>query len=197
MPATLNRRITSQATGPRSGPAPSDLPPAPPPRSRREPVTEFRQELPPSDGARPAADLIARALHTWHVDDPGATVRLVVSELIENVHLHTGGSGELRIALTGSGILIAVSDPSPASPAVKNPGTGLAGGRGLKIVQALAQNWGTWPHSGGKTVWAHIALTATTLTAPDPSGPGGIRRSVRDRATTAPAQQIGHASNQR
>jgi anti-sigma regulatory factor (Ser/Thr protein kinase) len=147
-------------------------------------VTEFRLELPPSAGARPAATLVARALRTWDIDDPSATVRLVVSELIENVHLHTGGSGELHMALNEHGIMIAVADTSPAVPVVKDPGTAPAGGRGLHIIRALAQDWGTEAHADGKIVWARIAVIA-----PAQNGQGTTRRSVRAPAAAelAPA----------
>jgi anti-sigma regulatory factor (Ser/Thr protein kinase) len=34
----------------------------------------------------------------------------------------------------------------------------VAGGRGLLLVEALADDWGVTPHGEGKTVWARIAL---------------------------------------
>jgi hypothetical protein len=170
------------AAGPQLWEPLADRPQPFPARSPGESVTEYRLELPPSDGARPAAGLIARALHTWGVDDPGGTVRLVVTELIENVHLHTGGRGELQLTLNDRGILITVSDPSPVLPAVKDPGRRADGGRGLRIVQALAHTWGTRPHAGGKTVWAQIPLTA-----PTGNGSGTTRRRVRDPAPIQPA----------
>ena len=35
----------------------------------------------------------------------------------------------------------------------------LAGGRGLLLVEAVADEWGVTPSSAGKTVWARFALT--------------------------------------
>ncbi|MDQ1644067.1 MAG: hypothetical protein QOJ50_251 [Cryptosporangiaceae bacterium] len=175
MPGIYTIPIAYPAAGPRFWERLAGRPQLFAARPPGESVTEYRLELPPRDGARPAAGLVARALGTWKIDDPGGTVRLVVTELIENVHLHTGGTGELRMTLNHGAILIAVSDHSPVQPIVRNPGHRAGGGRGLRIVQALTHSWGSRPHAGGKTVWAQIPLTA-----PTGNGPGATRRSVRD-----------------
>ncbi|MCW2503260.1 MAG: histidine kinase [Actinomycetia bacterium] len=119
---------------------------------------EFRLELPPESGARPAWALVRRALTAWDVEDPGVTIQMVVTELIENVHQHTGGGGELCLALDGGEILVQVSDTSPALPAPEDPPSGRAAGRGLRLVRALTKDWGAEPRSTGKVVWARLSV---------------------------------------
>jgi hypothetical protein len=42
----------------------------------------------------------------------------------------------------------------------------LAGGRGLLLVEALADQWGVTPRGDGKTVWARFALVEASRTQP-------------------------------
>ena len=76
---------------------------------------------------------------------------IVASELVTNAVLH--GRRPIRVrALTVEGALrIEVSDSRP------DVGPPTEASRGMKIIGALARDWGVLPSSGGKTVWAEIA----------------------------------------
>ena len=94
--------------------------------------------------------LIAR--HWPVVDD----VLLVASELVTNVVRHTDNGGELKAWMKpGAPLRVEVCDPDPVLPAVVEPTTN--GGRGLRIVAALADDWGAAPTPDGKLVWAQFA----------------------------------------
>jgi len=90
-------------------------------------------------------------------DGPTADdVTLVASELVANVVQHTN-SGGLMEAWCDDPFVLSVTDygsalPSPAAEADEH------GGRGLHIVDELADDWGTTPHEHGKTVWATFDL---------------------------------------
>ncbi|WP_282693388.1 ATP-binding protein [Streptomyces sp. CC208A] len=83
---------------------------------------------------------------------------------------------DFRIALTcepaSGGIRVEVTDPRgerlptpPPDPEALPPGT--ESGRGLLLVAALADRWGTEPFPpGGKTVWAEIGPWRMPLTTP-------------------------------
>jgi signal transduction histidine kinase len=131
-------------------------------------VSEFQLGLVRGNGARDARALIARALRTWDVEDPDASLLLVVTELVENVHQHTTGDGELRLALRPGTVLVEVSDTSTALPRDGHTRADPGRGRGLALVRTLAARWGARPGSGGKVVWAELALT--------PDGHPGARR---------------------
>jgi anti-sigma regulatory factor (Ser/Thr protein kinase) len=77
----------------------------------------------------------------------------------------------VRLAAAGGNLLVEVWDRSEAPPAPADPdlelGLDAEGGRGLLLVAACAARWSYYrPRSGGKVVWAEIALPP-----PDPAVP--------------------------
>jgi len=79
-------------------------------------------------------------------------VTLVASELVANVVQHTNAGG-LMEAWSDDPFVLSVTDfgtalPSPQAEADEH------GGRGLHIIDDLADDWGTTPNEHGKTVWA-------------------------------------------
>ncbi|MGW3288549.1 SpoIIE family protein phosphatase [Streptomyces sp. NPDC001002] len=101
-----------------------------------------------------------RALRGWGVprDDMDAAL-LVVSELVTNALVHTDGRVRLDLTLLGDRLRVAVADSSPRTP-VKPTSIGweATGGRGILLVEAMSGTWGTVPVSGGKQVWAELAV---------------------------------------
>jgi anti-sigma regulatory factor (Ser/Thr protein kinase) len=84
---------------------------------------------------------------------------LLTSELVTNAIRH--GSGEVTLVMHCSdGVLaISVSDDAPAMPFVAADEEALAvGGRGVRMVQRLAQEWGVTPRDSGpgKVVWFRL-----------------------------------------
>ncbi len=90
--------------------------------------------------------------------------RVVVSELVANSLRHAKPLDDHTIAVRWSMrpdvLRLSVTDGgSPTSvPAPRRPGELATGGRGLKIVQTLAQRWGVEAEGAGTTVWAELAL---------------------------------------
>lgn len=80
-------------------------------------------------------------------------VLLMTSELVTNAVAHATGAITLDVELVDEAIRVAVCDdnPSPALPAQRGPLD--LGGRGLKIVAALASTWASEPTTSGKRVW--------------------------------------------
>lgn len=118
-------------------------------------------------GARLARLLAAGQLRTWPVTPSVAErAELVVAELAANAALHGRVRGrDFRLDLTLNGatgvLLIEVTDtrhdkaPEPGPP--PDPGPDSESGRGLLLVDALADRWGTDPYLPcGKTVWAEL-----------------------------------------
>jgi anti-sigma regulatory factor (Ser/Thr protein kinase) len=106
-----------------------------------------------------SADLALRGIDPDSID----MVVLVASELVGNAVRHTPtADGGLVVDWTidGGGVTVQVADPSPAAPAPRDPADTEPGGRGLRIVQALADDWGVRPTDGGKRVWAHVPVRA-------------------------------------
>jgi anti-sigma regulatory factor (Ser/Thr protein kinase) len=129
----------------------------------------FTDEPAPSDAVvetfevpqHPAAVSVARrslraTLTEWSVGDEvlDAAV-LCLSELVTNALMHTAGGCSVRILFERGVLTVAVRDGGPAVGAsVQLPDEFLhVHGRGLQIVEALAQRWGSELDSVGTTVW--------------------------------------------
>ncbi|WP_326644449.1 ATP-binding protein [Streptosporangium sp. NBC_01755] len=81
---------------------------------------------------------------------------LVVGELVANATLY--GEEPIRLSLWGmpQGVCVRVTDHGSERPRKLSLGEDASHGRGLAIVEALADRWGVVPVPGGigKTVWA-------------------------------------------
>jgi anti-sigma regulatory factor (Ser/Thr protein kinase) len=89
---------------------------------------------------------------------------LIASELVSNAVLHSGGREDdqltVDVALRHRRLLIAVVDPgrSGRRARVRSVGGGF-GGFGLRLVDKLADRWGS-ERSDRHRVWAEVALTS-------------------------------------
>ena len=118
------------------------------------------------EGFARARAFTRETLHRWSLGHRGDDAVLVVTELAANAVAHTvppaaTGRPEIGPALTlGPGRLtLSVSDPGGGAPVRTSPDDhGLREhGRGLCIVEALAEEWGWTPRPpAGKTVWAAL-----------------------------------------
>ncbi|QKV94759.1 ATP-binding protein [Streptomyces sp. NA02950] len=119
-------------------------------------------------GARLARLLAVHQLADWGFT-PGVggyeAAVLVVAELSANAALHGRVPGRdftllLRYDDQAGRLWIEVSDTHDAEPIPKVPASDDEQGRGLLLVEALADRWGVRDRRGpGKTVWAHVAAT--------------------------------------
>ncbi len=111
------------------------------------------------DAVMHARRFTARTLRRWKVEEVTDTVLLVVSELVTNALVHTTGPVRLDLILRGDRVRVCVSDASPRAPAkpviVDWESTG---GRGLLLVEAMSDSFGSVPVAGGKQVWSEITV---------------------------------------
>ncbi|MFE1878133.1 SpoIIE family protein phosphatase [Streptomyces diastatochromogenes] len=114
------------------------------------------------EAVRHARRFTRRTLRTWGVSpDTMDTALLVVSELVTNALVHTDGQVRLDLSLVNHRLRLAVADTSPRSPVKPtNIGWEATGGRGILLVEAVSEAWGTVPVSGGKQVWADVVPDA-------------------------------------
>ena len=124
--------------------------------------------LPVSGAARQARDVATDACLRWDLPDLIGPASLIASEFVSNVIDHAHTMMNLRLALRGRYLHIALRDGSTAEPVrVERPASEVVRGRGLAIVNAIAHSWGWLPTDGGKVVWATLAAT------PNPDPPPG------------------------
>ncbi|GAA2810892.1 MULTISPECIES: ATP-binding protein [Kitasatospora] len=85
---------------------------------------------------------------------------LILSELVTNALVHGGGAPAVVLELRGGRLYITVSDASPVPVVRRAPDDARTGGRGLDLVDALADEWGVeLIGSYGKAVWAISAVS--------------------------------------
>ncbi|UOG84305.1 ATP-binding protein [Streptomyces sp. CB09030] len=110
-------------------------------------------------GARLARLLAVNALRNWGIPDEAASH--VVAELAANAATHgrlPGRRFRLTLLVVGDTLRIEVTDTrGDRMPAPQVPDAAGESGRGLLLVEALADRWGVvegpFPH---KTVWAEL-----------------------------------------
>jgi anti-sigma regulatory factor (Ser/Thr protein kinase) len=118
--------------------------------------------------ATPVAASAARAyveatLEAWELTALTENVALVVSELVTNAVCYAPGLFTLECFISAGGrFVLEVADPSTELPIPEEAGPLDVHGRGLVIVDALADEWGAYltDGGGGKIVWAAFDVPA-------------------------------------
>lgn len=79
---------------------------------------------------------------------------LLTSELVTNAIVHGQGDPTIEVRTSDRQIWVGVHDPDKHLPHIQPADSDALGGRGLLLVDALADAWATVPIAGdGKTVW--------------------------------------------
>jgi anti-sigma regulatory factor (Ser/Thr protein kinase) len=88
---------------------------------------------------------------------------LMVSELATNAVKHGGSDFDVLVERTSAEIHIEIADTGGGSPTVRRASPQDSSGRGLHIVEALADQWGVRQADGGtgKIVWFTLSLAPT------------------------------------
>ncbi|WP_455351131.1 ATP-binding protein [Streptomyces sp. SYSU K217416] len=100
-------------------------------------------------------------------DEPLAeTLILLISELVTNAVVHTGCPAVLRVlfgsADAGPGaeaagtVRVEVADISSCPPTPRHAEGDDTNGRGLELVDGLADRWGWQPEGLGKRIWCEV-----------------------------------------
>jgi len=91
--------------------------------------------------------------------DVREAIELMVSELATNCLRHTQMGFDLSVSQRDGRVRVEVTDRSVGKPTMRSPGPLDPTGRGLQIVNMLAEAWGV-EHAAvsGKTVWFTIAV---------------------------------------
>lgn len=101
-------------------------------------------------------------------------VELMASELATNCIHHAQTCFELKIDDAQSQIRVEVRDSGQGQPVPRSPAPTDRTGRGLRIVEAMAEAWGVEPSSSGKTVWFTVPHNAGSPTHA-PQGDSTVR----------------------
>ncbi|WP_406176771.1 SpoIIE family protein phosphatase [Streptomyces sp. NBC_00996] len=99
-----------------------------------------------------ARRLTRRTLRRWGLESLLDTTELMVSEVVTNAVRFASRPISLRLLRTDV-LRCEVTDDSPQVPRMRRAAPGDEGGRGLFLVDQLAQRWGATRLSTGKVVW--------------------------------------------
>ncbi|KRD21012.1 MULTISPECIES: ATP-binding protein [unclassified Streptomyces] len=118
----------------------------------------WARSLPLNSGAKSARDWTRAHLESlaWSRTAPDLvdSVVLAVSELVTNAHVHAHSAAQLILTWDEECLHVTVHDSSPRLPEPRDPGTAAPGGRGLLLVDALADDWLAYHCPRGKKVTA-------------------------------------------
>ena len=103
--------------------------------------------------ARAAAE---RVLSGRYSDARLADILIVISELVTNALAHTGGACNLVIHRFDQCVVVEVHDDDIPARTQQSRRAGDLLGRGLGVVQTLAERWGIERLDTGKCVWAEF-----------------------------------------
>lgn len=96
-------------------------------------------------------------LAAWQLEELTMTTELVVSELVANVVRHARGPYRLRL-LRSRSLVCEVFDGSLTTPRPRRASWTDEGGRGLQLIAALCDRWGTRSVTTGKVIWTEQSL---------------------------------------
>lgn len=152
------------------------------PSSERESVQSARTTLPPDAASAGVARQWARTLCESSAAAVHAeVVALLVTELVTNAVLHgrSDVTVELRLASAATDpeqVRILVGDDDSRLPRFEQVGEHALGGRGLRLVQGLADRVGVQERPIGKVVWCAL----DGLRAPEPYPPQDVPVPAQD-----------------
>jgi anti-sigma regulatory factor (Ser/Thr protein kinase) len=110
--------------------------------------------------------LLRERLRQWGVPALVDTTELLATELLTNALQHTRGGAVVTATLSPHPrrrLRVEVRDgiaQPPAPRPVRRAGDHATSGRGLMLVEALADDWGVRPCHAGKAVWFELDTQA-------------------------------------
>ncbi|KAK1184772.1 SpoIIE family protein phosphatase [Streptomyces sp. NBS 14/10] len=108
---------------------------------------------------RRARRLAGRTLHRWNLDSLIESTEFMVGEVVTNAVRYATRPLSLRLLRTDV-LRCEVGDDSPQLPRMLHARLGDEGGRGLFLVNHLAERWGATRLSTGKVVWFEQRIPA-------------------------------------
>ena len=109
-----------------------------------------------ASSARAARQFLRRVLGEWRCDRTLEAVLLAANELVTNAIIHAHSEVELVVRLRAQVIRIEVIDAAEQVPTPRDTRDDSMGGRGLKVLDAVATRWGVDPLPTGKRVWFEV-----------------------------------------
>ncbi len=119
----------------------------PVPQSEQQRISDARHQL-------------RSMLYDWATADQIDAAELALSEMIANVMIHTDSTASVLADVTGPPgrrvLRMTVADADGNLPHRRHPGEMASSGRGVLLLQQLADGWGVEPRGDGKAIWVEF-----------------------------------------
>ncbi len=128
-----------------------------------QPGGRLRQHVAQNDpeALSSARHMIRAAVRAWGAKERADEIELAADELTTNALMHTDGGAVVTIrVMAGSErrLRVDVEDRSSALPRRRDAGSDGVSGRGLMLVDRLADVWGVESRGSGKCVWCEFLI---------------------------------------
>jgi anti-sigma regulatory factor (Ser/Thr protein kinase) len=100
---------------------------------------------------------ITQRCREWECPELVDSAALLVSELVTNVFLHARTDCLVHASFHRSVLAVTVTDGGGHELVVQPPSTSAEGGRGLAILEAVADDWGIDHSEGTNSVWFRLS----------------------------------------
>jgi anti-sigma regulatory factor (Ser/Thr protein kinase) len=104
-------------------------------------------------------------LGVWGLHEVTEVAQLCVSELVSNIikHVGVGTPATLGVSMNGTRLRIELHDPDTrARPTLVEVGSDCEAGRGMAIVDAIADRWGVLLRTDRKVTWCELTTGPNT-----------------------------------
>ena len=138
-----------------------------------EPPRQLSLEMEPVVGAaRRSRELVTEACGRWDQPAFAGPACIVITEMVNNVVAHAKTPMIVLLAIRRDAMSVAVRDRSSTVPRFTGPVPATSyGGRGLLLIDSVADRWGSLPLEAGKVVWAVLQ---------QPEEPAPVQREHRN-----------------
>ncbi|RDS64363.1 SpoIIE family protein phosphatase [Streptomyces sp. M7] len=115
-------------------------------------------------GVGTARAFVHEQLGSWGLEDMADVVELAASEIVTNALIHAGSDVDLRLRIFEDHLRLEVrdSDTNPPIPSAlsltEEEAPEAEHGRGMLIVESLADEWTSYPNGQGKTVALKLVI---------------------------------------
>jgi anti-sigma regulatory factor (Ser/Thr protein kinase) len=107
---------------------------------------------------RTARAFVADALSHWSDERLVGDALLLTSELATNAVVHAQTPFVVTVQAEVEQIRVEVADENPAMPRLMRVDTSSMSGRGMHLVDELAESWGCDQKGAGKSVWFELSV---------------------------------------
>ena len=134
--------------------------------------------------------IVSAQLRYWRLDPLIDAASTGISELLANVHRHAKPDKQcaVKLSLAADRLTVAVADHDTRLPHMQPVEPTATTGRGLAMVEAMSDNWGTdlLPDESGKVVWFVLRTpVAAPALVPLKTAAVPVERTAPDRIAVA------------